>query len=75
METFKSEYKKEYYKNNKQKIIFKRSVKFRCFCDGIYLCNNKIRHENSKKHQKYITDKFNTENGKIYILNPIEEIF
>ena len=40
----------QYYKNNRIKI----NEKLNCVCGGNFSKCNKLRHENSKKHQEYI---------------------
>jgi len=46
---------KQYYQNNKEKIIAERCQKHNCNCGGKYTINHKARHMKSKKHQKYIS--------------------
>jgi hypothetical protein len=49
------ENKKEYYENNKNKILEKQL----CICGKEYTSINKIRHNKSKFHQKYIQNNSN----------------
>ena len=50
-----SEYKKEWYEENKDRISAKDNVHHDCECGGKYTHSNKVRHERSKKHQDFIT--------------------
>ena len=50
----KKESKKEYEKNNKEKISEWRKQKHECPCGGSYSNLNKAQHLKSKKHQNYI---------------------
>jgi len=49
------EYKKKYRENNKEKIQKFCKLKFKCECGGKYYYNNKTNHEKTKKHQKFIS--------------------
>jgi hypothetical protein len=46
--------KKEYYQNKKHEILEKLKIKFTCICGAVCNSSNKLRHENSIKHQKYL---------------------
>ena len=48
------EYHKEYYINNKEKIEEQKKIKFTCKCGSTFRKSDKLRHERSIKHQKYI---------------------
>ena len=51
-----ADYKKIYRENNKQKIKDYQNKKFNCVCGGKYTNQNKLCHENSVKHLKYINN-------------------
>jgi hypothetical protein len=44
----------QYYKSNKIKINEQRHQKFNCSCGGKFTQSNKLQHENTKKHKKFI---------------------
>jgi len=48
---------KNYYSNNKEKRDKQRKEKFNCECGGRYIKCNEKRHNNTKKHQKYLNEK------------------
>jgi hypothetical protein len=48
------EYQKQWYQDNANKIKEKRNQKFKCNCGGKYTQSNKVRHEESIKHQTYL---------------------
>ena len=43
---------KKHYEDNKERL----SMKHNCLCGGKYRTDNKKQHENTARHQKYITD-------------------
>jgi len=47
---------KQYYLDNADKIKERDGKKHDCICGGKYTHGNIKRHENTKKHQKYITE-------------------
>ena len=50
----KIEYSKQYHEKHKEKISEKRKIKITCCCGSIVRKSDKIKHEKSKKHIKYI---------------------
>jgi hypothetical protein len=78
-ETHKEE-KKIKYKNKKNELLEKRKEKYTCECDSICRKSDKARHEKTKKHQIFITDKNKTElldrleGERIELLNTILEL-
>ena len=45
---------KQYYQNNKEQVKQKHNEKHNCRCGGKFTTVNKVRHEQSTKHQNYI---------------------
>ena len=52
----KKEYGKIYYEENKEKISEKQKTKLICICGSYFTCSNKVQHEKSKKHIKFIAN-------------------
>ena len=60
------EYQKEYYKNNKDKLLKKLNEKFTCeLCGGSYTYSGKSKHLQTKKHNKFINNDIIQPNKKI----------
>jgi len=51
----KEEYK-QYHQEHKEEIHTYKNQKFKCNCGGKYTQSNKVRHEESIKHQTYISN-------------------
>jgi hypothetical protein len=49
--------KKQYYEDNREKITQRMKEKLTCECGGVHSRMHKARHERSKKHQEYISNK------------------
>ncbi len=47
---------KQYQIDNSEKIKEKRNVKCNCICSGKYTHTNKLKHEKTKTHLKYVAD-------------------
>lgn len=45
---------REYHQLNKEAISIRKNVKFNCVCGGKYTNSNKLSHQKTKKHQKFI---------------------
>lgn len=54
---------KELYEKNKQEINKKRYLKIICCCGAEISLNNKVRHEKSNKHNKFIKNEETHENN------------
>ena len=54
-----SDKNKQYYLDNRDKILKKKGQKFDCECGGRYTYSHKAEHLNSKKHKNYIDNKDN----------------
>ena len=54
MNSDKNKQNRQYYLDNRDKILEKKRKKFNCECGGRYTYNHKAKHLNSKKHQNYI---------------------
>jgi hypothetical protein len=52
-----AQYDKQYRKANKERISQHRNEKLTCECGSVYSRTNKVRHERTKKHQEYISNK------------------
>ena len=50
-------YNKEYRSKNKDSIKAKKSVPYTCSCGSICIIDGKARHERSKKHLSFISNK------------------
>ena len=50
----KKPYNKNWYLQNKSRIIEKQSTANQCQCGGRYQRVNKKQHENTRKHKKYV---------------------
>ena len=50
----KKDYKKNWYLQNKSRIISKQSKPNECECGGRYQKVNKTQHQHTRKHKKYI---------------------
>ena len=50
---------KKYYDENKEKIAEKHNEKINCPCGSIIIRNQKARHEQTEKHQEWITNNTN----------------
>lgn len=46
--------RKEFYKDNKQKISDERKIKHACECGGKFSIEHKARHINTKKHNSFL---------------------
>ena len=55
----RTEYHKEYYSENKNKINERQNKKFDCDCGGKYTYAHKSQHLKSKKHQNYLKENVN----------------
>jgi hypothetical protein len=53
------QYSKDYYATNKEAIDIKRKAKHKCACGGRYTHINKLRHEESSIHKKYLISQEN----------------
>ena len=60
MKQYYEEHKEErtlYYENNKQKIKNNQKTQTTCECGGVFRLRSKKRHEKTKNHQKYISER------------------
>ena len=48
---------KEYYEDNREKILQKKKQKYTCECGSTLRIDSKTRHERRKKHQDFINKK------------------
>ncbi len=51
---------KDYYVNNRDYLMIKKRIKYKCPCGGCYTYSNKAQHMKTKKHIK-----FNMENNRL----------
>lgn len=54
------QYSKDYYVANKEEIEKKRKAKIKCECGGRYTHINRLRHESSLIHKKYLISQDST---------------
>ena len=48
------EYQKHYHQNNKATILERKKKKYNCQCGGKFTHGNRVSHQKTKKHMKYL---------------------